>query len=529
MGENSQEKISVSKRTSKRFSLRINNGKWAELVEIARVYRDEKNFHLRYYNIDRNYISDKSNIDQQMRCVKAKYKSPNGLQARQWKIVQKGAYQTVDKYWCALAEKLKPLISQHKNVWTDAEIHYAHWLRFSGKRLAEMVDGNAPVPDKFEVSPAEQKRVRNYFRRVVRRKRGIRPVAKLSRSFELDNDMYSIEENIDIVTGRKKQIIKIMGLKSGKRIVVPLTGYSNFGGNIRIILDFQKQRIEAHTLTDIIPAEIPADENVVALDAGITEVFMDKEKHAYEPTFGKTIKMVSDQLNRTMKARNKAHALKKKSSKYKARRIARFNLGKKKLKERKRKGKLRVQQQISQAIREVIKIRKPATIVTERLDIRGKAKNKGMSRLVSYWMRGSLKERLEFLALAKGFRHQQVNPAFTSQMCPTCLYVCKDNRKGDIFKCLNCGYTDHADRVSAINLDSRSRDNEITVYTPVSLVKSILDARFVASLQKFGKRSSTSELSVSGRTDADSSPCQSETPSPKPHITKGRSRNVVYV
>ena len=152
-----------------------------------------------------------------------------------------------------------------------------------------------------------------------------------------------------------------------------------------------------------------------------------------------------------------------------------------------------------------------------------------MSRLVSYWMRGSLKERLEFLALAKGFRHQQVNPAYTSQMCPTCLFVHKDNRKGDLFKCLNCGYTDHADRVSAINLDARAKDNEITVYTPKAVVKSILQARFIASLQKFGNGSSTSELSVSGRTCTDSSPCKSETPPPNPYIVNGRGRNVIYV
>ena len=80
------------------------------------------------------------------------------------------------------------------------------------------------------------------------------------------------------------------------------------------------------------------------------------------------------------------------------------------------------------------KSRKPAMIVTESLDIRGKAKSKEMSRLVSYWMRGSLKERLDFLALVEGFRHKQVNPAYTSQMCPTCLFVHKDNRRGDIFQ-----------------------------------------------------------------------------------------------
>ena len=121
--------------------------------------------------------------------------------------------------------------------------------------------------------------------------------------------------------------------------------------------------------------------------------------------------------------------------------------------------------------------------MTERLDIRGKAKSKGMSRLVNYRMRRSLKERLDFLALAEGFCHKQVNPAYTSQMCPSCLFVHKNNRVGDIFKCLHCGHTDLADRVAAINLLARYYDTDITIYTLKSVVWSILQSRFIASLQ----------------------------------------------
>ena len=90
-------------RTIKRYSLPINQGKWEQLREIARLYRSEKNMHLKYYNFDHNYITNKSNIDQQMRLVKEKYTSPNELQARQWKIVQKDAYQSVDKYSMSLS------------------------------------------------------------------------------------------------------------------------------------------------------------------------------------------------------------------------------------------------------------------------------------------------------------------------------------------------------------------------------------------------------------------------------------------
>jgi IS605 OrfB family transposase len=160
----------------------------------------------------------------------------------------------------------------------------------------------------------------------------------------------------------------------------------------------------------------------------------------------------------------------------------------------------------------------PSTIVSERLDIRGKAKSKEMSRQVSYWMRGSLKERMSFLALVEGFHHKQVNPAYTSQMCPSCLFVHEDNRRGDIFQCLNCGHTDHADRVAALNLKARYFDNEITIYTPKAVVKSILLGRFAKNknapleMKPSSLQVSVGGLTVSGMTVAQHEVCQSETP-----------------
>ncbi|MCX6064998.1 MAG: zinc ribbon domain-containing protein, partial [Chloroflexi bacterium] len=121
------------------------------------------------------------------------------------------------------------------------------------------------------------------------------------------------------------------------------------------------------------------------------------------------------------------------------------------------------------------------------------------------------KERLEFLALVEGFHHKQVNPAYTSQMCPTCLFVHKTNRRGDIFQYLNCGHTDYADWIAANNLLVRCHDKEITIYTPKSVLKNILQRRFSASLQNLGEHP---KISVSGRTDAHSTVQQSETSLP---------------
>ena len=105
------------------------------------------------------------------------------------------------------------------------------------------------------------------------------------------------------------------------------------------------------------------------------------------------------------------------------------------------------------------------------------------NRRLSSWVKGEMKERLEFKALAKSFSHKQVNPAYTSQTCPPCGYVDARNRKGDKFQCLFCGYVNHADWVAAMNLKSRYDDPEITRYTPYRAVKEILLLRFHRRLE----------------------------------------------
>lgn len=47
----------------------------------------------------------------------------------------------------------------------------------------------------------------------------------------------------------------------------------------------------------------------------------------------------------------------------------------------------------------------------------------------------------------------KVDPSFTSQTCPKCSHVSKDNRiQRDLFHCISCGYESHADMVAARNI-----------------------------------------------------------------------------
>jgi len=229
----------------------------------------------------------------------------------------------------------------------------------------------------------------------------------------------------------------------------------------------------------------------------VSEVFTDDLGNQYGLGFGQTLGEMSSKLNDKGRKRNKLHQLAKKAKAKgnwkKAKRIKKFNLGQKKLNRARRKAKAELSRRINTAVHQVLRKRQPSVMVTEKLDIRGKAKSKRLSRLVSLWTRGILKDRVAFKASAGGSRREQVNPSYSSQMCPSCGYVHRDNRKGDMFQCVRCKHADHADRVAAINLKARKDDPEIFLFTPKEQVKAILLARFIARLE-------TNLGTVSGRT-----------------------------
>ena len=70
---------------------------------------------------------------------------------------------------------------------------------------------------------------------------------------------------------------------------------------------------------------------------------------------------------------------------------------------------------------------------------------------------GQNKIYLDYKTKYKGKKLIEIDPKNTSITCTECGNVNKKNRKKrDIFKCIKCGYTNHADFVSAINIKSKS-------------------------------------------------------------------------
>src|SRR5205085_387794 len=95
----------------------------------------------------------------------------------------------------------------------------------------------------------------------------------------------------------------------------------------------------------------------------------------------------------------------------KAKRIEKFNLGRQKQALQQQKVKSTLATEINHAYNQLL-IKKPDIIVSEDLSHVFKyKKGKNTNRLLSFWVKGVLKERLEFKALVKGFDHKQVNAA----------------------------------------------------------------------------------------------------------------------
>ena len=222
----------------------------------------------------------------------------------------------------------------------------------------------------------------------------------------------------------------------------------------------------------------------LGLDAGVTEVLASSAGEKYGLDYGKLLERLSAETTDTGKARNRLHQIAKKAETRgdgaKASRIRRNNLGGQKLRRRREWGEAAVKTVVGQAVRAAVKNR-PAVVAVEDLSrLRGRTKSRKLSRIVSRWARTTLRERLEFRTQAGGSRLETVNAAYTSQACPdpSCGYVHRDNRHGDRFHCLRCGWDGDADVVAGMNLLARVGDPEIRLWTPVDRVKAILTERF---------------------------------------------------
>src|SRR5258708_4321425 len=71
----------------------------------------------------------------------------------------------------------------------------------------------------------------------------------------------------------------------------------------------------------------------------------------------------------------------------------------------------------------------------------------------------------------RGGKLVSVHPAYSSQTCPTCSHVHKDNRKTQSeFKCVKCGHTENADVTAAKEIKARGIRNKIVIKKSITKI-----------------------------------------------------------
>jgi IS605 OrfB family transposase len=84
--------------------------------------------------------------------------------------------------------------------------------------------------------------------------------------------------------------------------------------------------------------------------------------------------------------------------------------------------------------------------------IRKKRKGKFLNKLIGNWPFYQLEQFLTYKAEASGIEVAFTDARYTSQKCSRCSYINRKNRYGSSFRCLRCGYEDHADLNAAKNI-----------------------------------------------------------------------------
>jgi putative transposase len=455
----------MSMRTIKRHTLSLNLGKEKSLQELCQAYTREKRFwlnHLKGWRFQGLLGSARTIRDE---FIELEYASLYGLQARHWKLALQDAVEIWDKYWQAIFVLIRPRIQEYFK--DETERHYAFWLLKSYVQFAELMQGKTPLPY-FVIEKSRRDRVAAYVQRIIKRVRGKSPSIKKARTIKFDADCYTVIEH------QGRQYLKLMSLERGKRIILPLKGHTCIQGTITVVIG---DEVVVHVSQDLKPTT-QGGNTLEAVDFGYTEVMVDTAGTSYGKALGSILTKASDEQHLKMQKRHKLHALEKKyrqTDPKKAKKIRRYNLGKKCLETERGQVRQTIEREINTAINELIEQKRPDILVTE--DLRHHFsfnKAKSINRKLSSWVRGKIQDRVGFKALAKGFRHEQVHPAYGSQTCPHCGFVDRRNRSADKFKCLFCRHEDIADRVAALNYAKRYGDEGIGLYMPYNQVKTIL-------------------------------------------------------
>ena len=248
--------------------------------------------------------------------------------------------------------------------------------------------------------------------------------------------------------------LRFSTLEGGPRIQIPLAEnpYVNGMKGLKKTVFARKQEgrwLFQFTEKNKSPT-LAGDQGKIGLDVGLNTIAATSDGRHYGKRFKSRFDKTYHQIQ-SIRTNRKRQGLSKDSKK-----LARL--------EAKLSGQIKTA--VGTATNKLVKAFPNTTFVIEDLDLKG---CKGSKRFAYKALHNALKTK----AIV-----ETVEPAYSSQTCPSCDYVSRSNRNGIRFCCKSCGRKGHADSIGGNNLLRRSEDQQIIACEKLSDLRSLLRKRY---------------------------------------------------
>ncbi|NEO15835.1 MULTISPECIES: zinc ribbon domain-containing protein [unclassified Moorena] len=287
---------------------------------------------------------------------------------------------------------------------------------------------------------------------------------------------------------RQTYQLELAGLRRGKRNRIVVRSNRKIKGQIRLIHNQFLQRFEIHFLVDHGTVEISSERRSLGVDKGYTEAFYDSEGQAHGKGLGRIATKKSDRICAKNRNRGKLWALHRKLEKLdpaKSARILEKNLTRKTENRRYRQNQSELTAIIGAASKSLFN-GESLKVFAEDLTqpIRNKRQSKAVSRKLSSWMKGVMRDSLQKWADWTGSVVTEVQPSYTSQI-DSRNGTLLGKRTGDNFTGFD-GVVLQADYNAAKNILARATDKEVTRYMSRTEVQAVLLRRTARYLEGMG-------------------------------------------
>ena len=300
-------------------------------------------------------------------------------------------------------------------------------------------------------------------------------------SVPLDLRLMKIEQSTD--TKMPYVIIITNPLKTRQRITIPIDTSSHFLHKIQnnkmagtVLMQVRKGNLRIGWSYDSTRQQ-PATTNCIGVDTGISDCFHTSDGRAIgsmSPVIDFYHEEVEPAFAELASLRNKKRKIKHFLRKHDLPEDVRRSLIKKMDRlermiqtaeapyRKKRCYYAQLDHEIKKSVTTYVdSISKDTLTAIEKLDIKEFNKSRKVNGMFSTFARGKLQRKLMEALNQKGCDFFEVEPDFTSQVCPVCSNLNAENRHSKGFCCTSCGYHDDADHVGAVNIRNRAGDKEI--------------------------------------------------------------------